>query len=200
MLKIGLTGGIGSGKSTATRFFSELQVPVIDADVIAHQLSQPNQAAFQEIVKQFGKEVLHADGSLNRDKLRQRIFADPAQKQCLETLLHPLIYAEIAAQTQQLNAAYCLVSIPLLVETRALNPIAFQRIIVVDCPLELQIQRVKARSHLTEADIHRILATQASREQRLSYANVVLDNSKTLTHLAEQVKKLHNSFLSLSST
>ncbi len=110
MLKIGLTGGIGSGKTTVTQLFANLDVPIIDADVIAHQLCQPQQAGFQRIIQHFGNEMMTADGSLNRDKLRALVFSQPSQKQQLEKLLHPLIYAEIAAQLAQFQAVYCVIS------------------------------------------------------------------------------------------
>ncbi len=199
MLKIGLTGGIGSGKSTATELFASFDVPVIDADLIAHQLSQPEQSAFQNIVQCFGKEILNIDGSLNRSKLRTIVFSEPEKKWQLESLLHPLVYAEIATQISQLNAAYCIISIPLLVETYAINPLKLNRVLVVDCPVELQIERVKNRSQLNDSEVHAIIAAQASREQRLAIADDIIDNSKSAKHLAEQVKNLHNSYLLLSS-
>jgi dephospho-CoA kinase len=199
MLKIGLTGGIGSGKSSTTQLFSSFNVPIIDADVIAWQLTQPHKAALKSIKEHFGDETINPDGELNRNKLRAIIFSEPEKKQQLENLLHPLIYAEIARQINQLNTAYCIVSIPLLVETYKISSIKLDRILVIDCPVELQIQRVKDRSQLSDVQIHAIIAAQSSREQRIAYADDIIDNSKSATHLAEQVKKLHNSYFLLSS-
>lgn len=199
MLKIGLTGGIGSGKSSATQLFASFDVPIIDADLIAHQLSQPGQSAFQNIVQYFGNEILNRDSSLNRAKLRSIVFSEPEKKRQLENMLHPLVYAEIATQVSQLNAAYCIICIPLLVETYKINPLKPDRILVVDCPVESQIKRVKNRSQLNDSQIQAIIAAQASREQRLAVADDIIDNSKSAKHLAEQVKNLHNSYLLLSS-
>jgi dephospho-CoA kinase len=197
MLKIGLTGGIGSGKTTAAQIFASFDVPIIDADVIAHQISQPKQPALVEIAHYFGNKVINADGSLNRDELRAIIFSDAVKKQQLENLLHPLIYAEIAAQVAKLNAAYCIICIPLLIETQKTSVV--DRVLLIDCSIEAQIHRVKTRSQLNEAQIRAIIATQASKEQRLAIADDIIENSKSSAHLAEQVKKLHNSYLLLSS-
>jgi dephospho-CoA kinase len=196
MLIIGLTGGIGSGKSTVTQLFADFSIPIIDADVIAHQITQPNQPALKLIAENISNEILNSDGSLNRDKLRALIFSQPHQKQQLENLLHPLVYAEIAAQIAELNTAYCIVSVPLLIETQKNQMV--DRILVIDCPEQQQIQRVMQRSQLTEVQVHAIMATQASRAQRQAVADDIIDNSNSFIHLAEQVKKLHNSYLLLS--
>jgi dephospho-CoA kinase len=198
MLKIGLTGGIGSGKTTVTQLFAEFGVPIIDADVIAHQLSQPGQSALYLIEKTFGQEMLNVDGCLNRGKLRDLIFSESDKKKQLEAIFHPLVYAEITQQITQLKAAYCIISIPLLIETGKID--LLDRILVVDCPLEMQIERVKSRNQLTETQVSAIIATQATREQRLAIADDVIDNSKSSSSLAEQVKKLHNLYSLLSSS
>jgi dephospho-CoA kinase len=197
MLKIGLTGGIGSGKTSATQLFSRFNIPVIDADVITHQITQPGQSALKSIAEHFGSQVLNADASLNREYLRTLVFSESAKKQELEAILHPLVYAQIAAKVAQLNAAYCVMCIPLLIETQKTD--LADRILVIDCPVELQVERVKNRSQLSDAQICAIIAAQASRTQRLAIADDVIDNSKSSAHLAEQVKKLHNSYLLLSS-
>jgi dephospho-CoA kinase len=197
MLKIGLTGGIGSGKSTVAHYFAKFNIPIIDADLISHQLVQPGQPALKSIAEHFGSEILNPDGSLHRDKLRALIFSDAHKKKHLENLLHPLIYAEIAAQIAQLTAAYCLICIPLLIETQKTDEV--DRILVIDCPVEMQVERVKNRSQLAETEIYRIIATQASREQRLAVADDIIDNSISTAHLAEQVKNLHNLYFLLSS-
>lgn len=198
MLKIGLTGGIGSGKTTVAQFFSRLNIPIIDADIIAHQLVTPGQIALKSLVENFGTDILNTDGSLARDKLRTLIFSDVAKKKQLETLVHPLIYAEIATQLTQIKADYCVICIPLLIETQKTEQV--DRILVIDCPLEMQIERVKNRNQLTESQIYAIIATQASREQRLAVADDVIDNNLTSTaYLVEQVKNLHNLYHLLSS-
>ena len=196
MLIIGLTGGIGSGKSTVTQLFADFSIPIIDADVIAHQITQPNQPALKLIAENISNETINNDGSLNRDKLRALIFSQPHQKQQLENLLHPLVYAEIAAQIAELNTAYCIVSVPLLIETQKTQMV--DRVLVIDCSEQQQIQRVMQRSQLTKAQVHAIMATQASRAQRQAVADDIIDNSNSFIHLAEQVKKLHNSYLLLS--
>ncbi|NOQ34904.1 MAG: dephospho-CoA kinase, partial [Methylococcaceae bacterium] len=136
------------------------------------------------------------DGSLNRDKLRQQVFADAQKKQQLDAILHPLIYAQIEAKVLQLKATYCIISIPLLIETAKTDFV--DRILVIDCPMDLQIARVQQRDKLTKAQIHSIIASQASRENRLAVADDVIENTKTALQLAQQVKKLHNLYLLLS--
>jgi len=193
-LKIGLTGGIGSGKSTVTELFQSLSVPVIDADIIAHQLVEPGQAALK-IISQTFDDVLQADGSLNRAKLRSVVFADPDKKKQLEAILHPLVFQRMDEQARQLDAPYCILSIPLLLETHSNHRV--DRILVIDCSTELQHQRVKQRDNLGTEQIEQIIASQISREQRLKQADDIIDNSKSVTELAEQVKNLHNLYLSL---
>jgi dephospho-CoA kinase len=196
MLKIGLTGGIGSGKSTVSQLFSDLAIPVIDADIIAHQITQPHQPVLKHIVDTLGGDIINTDGSLNRDKLRILVFAQPDKKKQLENLLHPIIYAEIATQIEQIRTAYCIICVPLLLETQ--KTCLVNRVLVIDCPEQMQVERVKHRSHLTEQQIYAIMAAQVSRLQRLASADDIIDNSKSPIHLAEQVKTLHNSYLLLS--
>jgi dephospho-CoA kinase len=198
MLKIGLTGGIGTGKSTVTALFAALAVAIIDADVIAHHLVASGQPALQRLRQVFGDEIIHHDASLNRRYLRQLIFADKQKKQQLEEILHPLIYAEITAQAALLESPYCLISVPLLIETQQTAMV--DRVLVIDCPLALQISRVQSRDSLSLADVEMILSSQASRAEKLAWADEVIDNSKDRLNLAEQVKKLHNFYLSLSLT
>jgi dephospho-CoA kinase len=197
MLKIGLTGGIGCGKSTVARLFAEFDTPIIDADEIAHQLVEKGQPALAKIVQQFGDTVLNSEGSLNRNYLRDLVFADVKQKQILEAILHPLIYEKMQDKINRLHVAYCIVCIPLMIETQMTHFV--DRILVVDCPIETQINRVQHRDHLTPEKIHAILANQISRNVRLEFADDLIDNSATQTGLAEQVKKLHNLYLSLST-
>ncbi|MSS75751.1 MAG: dephospho-CoA kinase [Methyloglobulus sp.] len=198
MLKVGLTGGIGCGKTTVSNLFTELNIPVIDADDIAHQLVALGQPALLEIVNVFGNAILSIDGSLNRNYLRAIVFSDTKQKQKLEAILHPLVFTTMQEKIEQLNNTYCIISIPLLFET-ARNRFV-DRILVVDCPIETQIERVKRRSDFTDASIRSMIASQVSRKYRLKHADDVIDNSDaTDSKLAEHVKKLHNLYLSISA-
>ena len=197
MLKIGLTGGIGCGKTTVARVFEQLKTPVIDADEIAHQLVAIGQPALARIQQEFGTDVLNPDGSLNRNKLRELIFSDPKQKQKLESILHPLVYKSIQAELNRLNTPYCIICIPLLFETNMTHLV--DRILVVDCSVETQIERIRKRDNITIERIQSIIDSQVSRAFRKAQANDLIDNSKTDDRLAEEVKKLHNLYLSLST-
>lgn len=197
MLKIGLTGGIGCGKTTVARVFEQLKTPVIDADEIAHQLVAIGQPALARIRQEFGKDVLNPDGSLNRKKLRELIFSDPKQKQKLESILHPLVYQSIQAELNRLNTPYCIICIPLLFETNMTHLV--DRILVVDCSVETQIERIRKRDNMTIERIQSIIDSQVSRAYRKEQANDLIDNSETDDRLAEEVKKLHNLYLSLST-
>ncbi len=197
MLKVGLTGGIGCGKSSVSDLFHTLGIPVLDADTIAHQLTGPNQPALKDICQQFGLEALNTDGTLNRPFLRDRVFTNPIEKQKLEAILHPRVFAEIHRQTQLLSSAYCILSIPLLLETNMSHFV--DRILVVDCPVEYQVSRVKQRSQLSEARIRTIIDSQVSREERNKRADDIIDNTGTHGKLAEQVKKLHNLYMTISA-
>jgi dephospho-CoA kinase len=198
MLKIGLTGGIGCGKTTVAKVFEQLNIPVIDADQIAHQLVAIGQPALAEIRQTLGADYLNPDGSLHRKKLREVIFSDPQQKQKLEAILHPLVYQAIQSELERLNAPYCIISIPLLFETGMTALV--DRILVVDCPVETQIERVHKRDNMPMECILAIIDSQVSRVFRKTHAHDVIDNSKTDDKLAEAVKKLHNSYLSLSAS
>jgi dephospho-CoA kinase len=198
VFKVGLTGGIGCGKTTVSKLFTELNVPVIDADDIAHQLVEPGQPALLEIEKIFSNEILNPDGSLSRQHLRELVFSNPKQKQKLEAILHPLVFATMQDKIAQLDHPYCIISIPLLFETHKNRFV--DRILVIDCPIETQIERVKLRNNLSDARIRSIIDSQVSREYRLKHADDVIDNSDTAdSGLAEHVKKLHNLYLSIST-
>ncbi len=192
MLKIGLTGGIGSGKSTVCRLFSEFGAPIIDADIIARQLVEPNSSALKKLVSQFGKKILNPDQSLNRAYLRDLVFSDKTQKAQLDQIMHPLIYDEIEKQIQELDCKYCIIAIPLLLETQQMQRV--DRIAVVDCNADTQLLRVVSRDHLKPEQVVSIIASQMPRQQRLSFADDVIDNSGSSAQLAEQVKRLHNSY------
>ena len=197
MLKVGLTGGIGCGKTTVSRLFAELHTPIVDADTIAHQLVEPGQAALLSIRKAFGDTVFSRDGSLNRPQLRDLVFSNPQKKQQLESILHPLVYKAMQNAINLLDSPYCILSIPLLLETKMTHFV--DRVLVVDCPVEIQIARVKIRDALSKPKIQSIIDSQVSREIRLSLADDIIDNSENGSKLAEQVKKLHNLYLSISA-
>lgn len=193
MLVIGLTGGIGCGKSTVSELFRNLGTPVIDADDIAHKIVEPGQPALQALRDTFGDAIFAADGRLDRAELRQRVFSDLAKKQQLEAILHPLVYAEIDHAVQQLKHPYCIVCIPLLLETRMESKV--DRILVIDCPVETQIERVQKRDGMSSEMVHRIIANQVSRATRLAHADDIIENTISAEQLADQVKKFHNSYL-----
>ena len=197
MLKIGLTGGIGCGKSTVAEIFGQFKTPVIDADEIAHQLVAIGQPALAQIQQKFGTDALNPDGSLNRELLRELIFSDGKQKQKLEAILHPLVYQTIQAEVKQLDAPYCIICIPLLFETNMTHLV--DRTLVVDCSIETQIERLQKRDNMTVERIQSIIDSQVSRDFRKAHANDLIDNSETNDRLAEAVKKLHNFYLSLST-
>lgn len=197
-LRIGLTGGIGSGKSEVARRFARLGAAVIDTDVIARELVEPGQPALQQIIDKFGTDLLDADGRLIRDKLRQRVFADPASRRQLEAILHPLIRQHTLQLAAQSDAPYCILVIPLLVETG--DDYDLHRVLLVDCPEHIQRQRVRERDHLPEAEIDAVLAAQASRAARRAIADDIVVNDRQLQCLEEQVNALHRRYLQLAQT
>jgi len=197
MLRIGLTGGIGSGKSTVAALFARHGAPVIDTDVIARELVEPGQPALQEIVDRFGPEMLDPNGRLNRSRLGERVFSDASERLALESILHPRIRATVAARLGSLDAPYCIVVIPLLVETGAMATMV-DRVLVVDSPEEQQITRVAARDHLTDARIRAILKVQATREERLAQADDVIVNDRDIGSLEAAVANLHDRYRVMS--
>lgn len=194
-LLIGLTGGIGTGKSTVCKLFAERGVAVIEADAVAKELVALDQPALQAIVQEFGKGIIDAKGRLRRDRLRSIVFSDPERRKRLEKLLHPLILEEMLSRANRAGGPYCILCIPLLVETDQSS--AVDRVLVVDAPQALQIQRVMERDHLTIDEIKAIMHAQASREDRLEAADDVIMNASDMTKLAEQVNALHQKYLAL---
>lgn len=192
ILRIGLTGGIGSGKSTVANLFAKLGAPVIDADLISHKLTQIGTPCFKKIVAYFGSEILNPKGDLNRAKLKKIIFDSPEKKTWLENLLHPLIRDEMAKQVLELKFPYCIVMIPLLAEAQQ-HPMV-DRILVVDLPREAQLQRVLARDKMTIEQANKIINAQASREARLALADDVIMNEGSPDELQAQVKALHEKY------
>ncbi|HVV69196.1 MAG TPA: dephospho-CoA kinase [Patescibacteria group bacterium] len=197
MLKVGLTGGIGSGKSTVASLFAKLGVPVIDADIIAREVIADS-IITKEIMQHFGSQVLHESGSLDRQILRKIVFEQPKERRWLEALLHPLIITEMQRQVDKLQSPYCLLVIPLLIEA-TLSYALVDRILVVDTSEGIQIKRTEARDHLTAEEVQRILDSQATRAQRLQQADDVIVNAGDLETLAAEVKQLHQHYLALSS-
>ena len=193
-LVVGLTGGIGSGKSAAAAEFERLGATVVDTDAIAHALTAPGGAAMAEIRKVFGTEVLAASGALDRDKMRARVFADPGAKKALEALLHPLIREESQRRIAAARAPYVIHVVPLLVESPDYRR-RVDRVLVIDAPEALQVERVRSRSGLSEAEVRAIVAAQATRAQRLAAADDVIENRGTIEALREQVAALHRKYL-----
>ena len=191
-LRIGLTGGIASGKSVVADLFGELGVPVIDTDIIARDVVAPGQPALDEIRARFGDEMIAEDGNLDRGAMREAIFADDDARRDLEAILHPRIGAETRRQADAAEGAYQLIVVPLLVG----SPLAdyVDRVLVVDCEEETQIDRLLARDAETREQAQRILAAQASREQRLAIADDVINNDHSLAHVHDQVEDLDRKY------
>lgn len=192
---LGLTGGIGSGKSAVAQHFIDLGVHLVDADHAARWVVEPGKPALAKIVEHFGAEILQADGQLDRTALRQRIFADAAERRWLEALLHPLIAQEISQYLARAESPYAILVSPLLVESGQYK--LAQRILVVDAPEHLQIARTIARDQSSSEQVQAILKAQASREERLSHAHDVLLNDQDLHELKAEVERLHTFYLSL---
>lgn len=197
-VRIGLTGGIGSGKSTVAALFAEHGVTVIDSDAISHQLTQPGGTAIEPIRSAFGASCINASGALNRAQMRQLVFSDIAAKQRLEAILHPLIRAQMLAQSEVSAEAspYLLLVIPLLFETENYLKLV-QRTLVVDCAETTQIARAIQRSGLTEHEVRAIMAQQISRAERLLRADDTLQNDAGLDTLRLQVAQLHQRYIAL---
>jgi len=195
VLKIGLTGGIGSGKTTACEIFTELGVPVIDADIIAHDLVKPGMPALEEIIKVFGKEVTLNDGTLDRKTIRDKVFANSNERKKLEDILHPAVYREIAVQVETINSKYCIISIPLLLETDASKTV--DRVLVIDAPRELQLERALNRDKTNKSDIDAIIDSQISRKDRLSAADDIVYNTGDIDNLRKRVRDLHEFYSSI---
>jgi dephospho-CoA kinase len=197
MLVIGLTGGIGSGKSTVAEMFAALSVPVIDMDHIARQVVEPGQPALAQITHEFGTNVLDGDGRLNRRKLRELIFDSAGKRRRLEAILHPLIRQETERQISELDAAYCIIVIPLLLESNQRSLV--DRILVVDVPETLQITRTMQRDGISAVEVQNILAAQVDRNRRLAAADDVIDNSAGLEQIRIRVAELDQQYRRLTS-
>jgi dephospho-CoA kinase len=198
-LRIGLTGGIASGKSTVTQRFTELGVPVIDADVASRNVVEPGKPGLAQVVQRFGMGVLDADGGLDRRALRNLIFKDSSLRQALDAILHPLIRAEMEREAATAKGAYVVMAIPLLVEGVSAGK-RVDRVLVVDADETLQIQRLQARDGSSAEEARAIIASQASRAARLAAADDVLANTGTVAELRQAVDLLHAQYLQLAQT
>jgi len=196
-LKIGLTGGMGCGKSTAAGMFSEFNVTVIDADSIARDLVQPCSPLLEQIISKFGPELVDRNGQLNRARLRSLVFENPQKRRWLEQLIHPPILAEMELRAKACRQPYCVLCIPLLVETHQEKMV--DRILVIDLPAEIQIRRIKQRDQLSEREIEAVLQAQTDRQTRLATAHDIIDNSGDREQLKLQIEKLHKKYLRIAS-
>lgn len=198
MFTVGLTGGIGSGKSTVAGVFAELGVEIIDADVVAREVVEPPSTALDAIRARYGAEILTADGALDRPRMRQLVFADEAERAWLEDLLHPLIEERIRQGIAGCDSPYCMLVSPLLLETSQRRLV--DRVLVVDVSRQTQLQRSLLRDQSERATIEAIIDAQASREERLRAADDVIDNEGAKNSLTAHVRELHARYLSLSET
>jgi dephospho-CoA kinase len=195
-LRVGLTGGIGSGKSTVAKLFCDKHVPVIDADIIARKLVEPGQASLKEISDQLGKEFIRDDGGLDRTRLRNYIFGNENARIKLEAILHPRVAEAIAEEVSSVKSPYCVIVIPLMFE--AAQEYLADRVLVVDAPEKNQISRVVARDGTRDEDVRQIMATQLDRESRLKRADDVIINDADKSALQIQVARLHERYLQMS--
>jgi dephospho-CoA kinase len=192
-LVIGVTGGIGSGKTTVADLFASLGVPVIDADELAREVVKPGRAAHEAIVRRFGPEILTPSGELDRRELRERVFADPANRAHIEQIVHPEVYAEISRQLDRITSPYAIVVVPLLLESGGKDIV--DRVLVVDAAEESQIERTNRRDGTARGTIEKILAAQLDRQSRLSQADDIIENNASIEALEEAVGRLHRRYL-----
>ncbi len=197
-LVVGITGGIGSGKSAVTRCFEQRGITVVDADVVARLIVEPGTPALAAIATHFGNAILQPDGSLDRAALRSRVFSNDDDRRWLEQLTHPLIGQEILEQISASRSPYTILSSPLLLDTDQKALVDF--VVVVDVPETTQVQRTMQRDGNDEAQVRRIMAAQLSRADRLERADIVIDNSRSLEELDSQVDELHKEFLLRAET
>jgi dephospho-CoA kinase len=195
MLRIAITGGIASGKSTVATLFAALGAKLIDTDQVAREVVAPGCPALARIVARFGEQILMPDGSLDRSRLRNLVFTDPKARADLEAITHPLIRARVTELGASHGGPYQLIAVPLLAETGTARD--YDRVLVVDCDPQLQLQRLMARDRMGRSDAQRMIDAQASREARLAIADDVIRNEGDINALATQVQELHLRYLSL---
>lgn len=198
MLKVGLTGGIASGKSTVAGTFADLGVPVVDADVVSRQLTAPEAAGLLALQRVLGREILDPEGRLDRSRMRRRIFADPALRRQVEAILHPLVLEELARQLSAATGPYAIAVVPLLAESPQARALV-DRVLVTDCSEQLQLSRLMSRDGETESSARAMLAAQADRARRLAAGDDILVNEDGLTQLQDAVHRLHAFYLELAA-
>ncbi len=195
MYVVALTGGIGAGKSEAAKMFAALNVPIVDVDVISHQLTAAGQPIVQTIAAQFGQEFITPDGALDRAKMREKVFGNDAQRKKLEAILHPAIHAQAMRELFKNTAApYQILAIPLFFETDRYSGVV-KSTLLIDCDESLQISRTLKRPGMTEEVVRAIIAAQASRSFRRALSNDIIENDETIEVLAEKVKKKHEKYM-----
>ena len=197
VFKVGLTGGVASGKTTVSNLFRELGVEVIDADILARKLLDKGSTCYQQVLNEFGGDVITENGQIDRPWLRQRIFSDPAAKKKLESILHPLVRLQMQALAEDSSGPYCILSIPLLVETGMQDMV--DRVLVIDLDEIQQLSRLRARDQIDTRQARNMLNNQCLREQRLAIADDIIDNHGTTATLNKQVHQLHQFYLDLSA-
>jgi dephospho-CoA kinase len=198
MLRIGLTGGIGSGKTTVANHFSALGIDVIDADVIVHQISQPGEAVFAAIIEAFGNSVLNLDGTLNRKHLGEIVFNDNTARKKLESIIHPEVRRRMLHAITEVKSPYCVLVIPLLIETGFTDMV--DRVLVIAADMQQKVQRVQARDEMNEELIKSIMDTQATDGERKKIADDVIENTGSITSLKAKTEELDRLYRQLSST
>lgn len=196
-LRVGITGGIGSGKTALTNRLAQLGIAIVDADLIAREIVEPGSPALDEISKHFGADILDAGGALNRPKLRRIVFANPVERQWLEALTHPLIAATIKSRLAAANSPYVVLSSPLLLEGSQRDQV--DHIVVVDVPESVQLERTMSRDNNDEALVSAIMASQLPRSERLAFADMIIDNSGSLQDLQRKADSLHKELVALAS-
>jgi len=197
MLKIGLTGGIASGKSAAASYFAAHGVPVIDADLLAREVVRRGSSTLKEIVAAFGPEILDKEGNLDRTAMRKIVFSNILRRRQLEAIMHPRIKALMQSRIAELSAPYCILAIPLLIEANQQDLV--DRILVIDAPTALQIDRLMNRDNITRQTAENILGAQIEREARLQYADDVVVNDGSIAALEDAIEKLHQKYLSMTT-
>lgn len=194
---VGLTGGIGSGKTTVANMFADLGVTLIDTDLIAHALTNTNGAAIEAIKNAFGADFIQSSGAMDRVKMRLHVFGQPEGKKRLEAILHPLIREETEAAAKKSTGIYTIFVVPLLVESKSWKQ-RVSRVLVVDCSEQIQIQRVMSRNGMTREQVLAIMQTQASRDDRIKAADDIIDSERDLAEIRQDVRRLHDKYLQLS--
>ncbi len=194
MYRVGLTGGIGSGKSTVSELFSKLGVNIVDTDIISHQITQPDGLAYQAIINTFGDDIICDDNTIDRKKLADIIFHSKERKELLESLLHPLIWIIVEQQITLSDSPYSIVVVPLLFEGK--HQARFHETLLIHCPEKMQIDRIKQRDqHRSKDDIQAIIKNQISTEEKIKSADRLINNTSNIEILTEQVKELHRKYL-----